>query len=170
MHVYVFLSNSICNYHYCQHTIDKKQNGAILQKTNVMSKESIGIEEFKKILPQICEQDTSSDPDNWTEENPLYGHCAVVSLLAQYIFGGELLRASLEPYPKFKHMRSHYFNALPDGTVIDFTAPQFGNEYPEGMQTEQRTRTYVLENQETHKRYNMLIHRYFKKIQKPKEP
>lgn len=135
-----------------------------------MPEESVYIENFKKLLPQICKQDTSTDPDNWTEDNPLYGHCAVVSLLAQWIFKGDLLRASLDSYPKWKHMRSHYFNELPDGEIIDFTAPQFGNDYPENMIVEKRPRTYVLENNETMRRYHILLGRYSRAIEKRKEP
>jgi len=45
-------------------------------------------EEFKKTILNICSKDTSSDPANWTKDNPTYGHCAIVSVLAQDKFGG----------------------------------------------------------------------------------
>lgn len=77
-------------------------------------------EGFKKLLPTICDKETSLDPDGWSSENPLLGHCAVVSLIVQNLFGGELLRASLAG-TEFAHMRSHYWNRLPDGTADDFT-------------------------------------------------
>src|SRR5690348_3302181 len=120
----------------------------------------ITVEKFEELLLKICSKETSSDPDGWTPENPLYGHCAVASVLAQLVFGGTLLRASLEQDPKFSHMRSHYVNKLPDETVIDFTKNQFGNAYP-SMEFEKRTRTYVLENKQTHQRYSILAFRYF---------
>lgn len=67
---------------------------------------------FKELLPTICNRETSQDPAGWTPENPLWGHCAVVCLAAQNLFGGELLRASLTEVPGFEHMRSHYWNTL----------------------------------------------------------
>lgn len=117
------------------------------------------IEEFKKLLPKICDRETTLDPDGWTPENPLWGHCAVVSVLAQQLFGGELLRASLED-TEFADMRSHYWNRLFDGAVEDFTAPQFGDNYPKGLKAETRTAEYVLSNPETNKRYLILVSRY----------
>ncbi len=116
--------------------------------------------DFKTLLPLICDSETSADPDNWTSENPLWGHCAVVSLLAQDIFDGELLRASLADYPEFAHMRSHYWNRLPNGTNEDFTASQFGRRYPVNLVAEPRDRSYVLSHPETARRYNLLVERF----------
>ncbi|MEX0877787.1 MAG: hypothetical protein WDZ40_02920 [Candidatus Spechtbacterales bacterium] len=118
-------------------------------------------EEFKELLPKICDKDTTLDPDGWTRKNPLWGHCAVVSVLAQRLFGGELLRASLEG-TDFAHMRSHYWNRLFGDTVEDFTANQFGNNYPLGLGPKAETRTveYVLSNPETKKRYELLLERF----------
>src|SRR3989344_7611221 len=114
----------------------------------------VTLEQFKELLPSICDKETSSDPENWTPENPLWGHCAVVSLIAQNLFGGEPMRAPLTHIPKFSHMRSHYWNRLPDrtGTLtteLDFTATQFGNEYPYGLVAEQSTRQYILYDPKT---------------------
>lgn len=120
-------------------------------------------EEFEKLLPRICGKETSSDPDGWTRKNPLWGHCAVVSLIAQDLFGGELFRASLEGTP-FAHMRSHYLNQLPTGKK-DFTAPQFGEHYPEGLATEVRDRAYVLSYSPTVERYILLAMRVARSIQ-----
>ena len=117
-------------------------------------------EDFKILLPLICDKETSSNPDNWMPGNPLWGHCAVVSVLAQDIFGGELLRASLLNYPEFALMGSHYCNRLPDGTHEDFTASQFGNYYPINLVAEPRDRSYVLSNLGTATRYALLAERF----------
>ncbi|MDO8574807.1 MAG: hypothetical protein Q7R61_00820 [bacterium] len=119
-------------------------------------------EQFKELLPSICDKETSSDPDNWTPENPLWGHCAVVSLVAQNLFGGELLRGSLMEVPGFEHMRSHYWNKLADRSVEDFTKPQFGEKYPEGLKAEAKDRFYVLSFPATAKRYKLLAFRLAK--------
>lgn len=126
-------------------------------------------ERFREILPTICDQETSQDSAGWTSENPLWGHCAAVALVAQDLFGGELMRASLEN-TKFVHMRSHYWNRLQDGTEIDFSNSQFGTQYPQGLQGEVRTRDYVLfdpatgQPREIMERYNLLKQRLRKFI------
>lgn len=84
---------------------------------------------FAKLLPKICGQDTSFDPRGWTKDNPLWGHCAVVSLLAQSLFQGEILYVSLKG-TKFAFMKCHFWNAFPSGRQKDFTRAQFGKEYP----------------------------------------
>jgi len=131
---------------------------------NSAIKSLIPVEEFKALLPLICDCETSRDTEHWTPENPLCGHCAVGALVAQNLFGGELLRASLAEIPEFAHMRSHYWNRLPDGTEVDFSAPQFGGRYPVGLKSEARTRSYVLSFPETAKRYKLLMTRLGKKL------
>lgn len=116
---------------------------------------SITTENFLEYIRKVADRDTSSDPDNWTVENPLYGHCAVVSLVAQDYFGGELVSASLESIPKYAHLKSHYWNRLPDGTEIDFTREQFTDELPK-LDGEIKSRDYVLSYPDTKKRYDIL--------------
>src|SRR3989344_4637066 len=83
------------------------------------------LKEYLECIVRACSLETSSDPNNWTPENPLYGHCAVVALLVQEEFGGKLLRASLENVGGYEQMRSHYWNLLPIGAEVDLTAGQF---------------------------------------------
>ncbi|MDO8466804.1 MAG: DUF1653 domain-containing protein [bacterium] len=116
---------------------------------------------LKLLLPKICGRETSADPGDGSEANPLWGHCAVVALLTQDLFGGELLRASLDGTP-FADMRSHYWNQLPGGMELDLTAPQFGDNYPIGLQPETRTRSYVLSNPDTKARYELLKQKFTK--------
>lgn len=106
-----------------------------------MKKITIG--EFQNGIKSICCAQTSSLVEDWTLDNPLWGHCALVSLAAHSIFGGDLLRTTLEN-TKFSKMRSHYINRLSDGTEIDFTAAQFTNEYPEWLVFEKKSRQYML--------------------------
>lgn len=126
------------------------------------------MEEFEKLiadlkltLPKICSRTTSADPKGYDKENPLWGHCAAVALLIQDLFGGELLRGSLEGTP-FAAMRSHYWNRLPEGTELDFTALQFGENYPKNMQAETRPRAYLMTNAQTQARYELLKQRFQK--------
>ena len=114
------------------------------------------LDAFAALLPTLCDRETSADPDGWTAENPLWGHCAVVSAAVQDRFGGTLLRASLEKFPKWAQMRSHYWNRLPNGAQRDFTRPQFGDDPPQGLEAGERTRAYVLSHAATMERYKLL--------------
>lgn len=114
---------------------------------------------LKESLLAACSKETSSDPEHWSPENPLWGHCAVAALIAQNFFGGTIVRVSLEYLPEFTHLRSHYFNKLPDGAWLDLTRRQF----PEGLSItetpKKRPREYVLSSAETKKRYELLAFR-----------
>ncbi len=123
-------------------------------------KKPITVYQFQLLLFFICDKETSLDPDNWTVENPFWGHCAAVAMLVQDIFGGELLRASLEG-TEFSQMRSHYWNRLPDGTEVDFTRFQFGDRYPANLQPIIRERSYLCHPQ-TLDRYFTLVSRFKK--------
>ena len=108
--------------------------------------------QFKKALLKVCSAETSADPNGWSSINPTWGHCAVVAVLAQAIFGGEILRASLLE-TEFSFMRSHYWNRLPNGKEYDFTADQFKDNYPKNLIVELRSSEYIIKNTETAKRY-----------------
>jgi hypothetical protein len=113
--------------------------------------------EFSERLLTICDADTSADPSGWSTENPLWGQCAVVALLAQEIFGGELLRATLGG-TIYAAGGSHYINLI-EGERIDFTAGQFQQGYPENLHFEERDREYVLSYPATEARYLLLKNR-----------
>lgn len=120
---------------------------------------------FQELLVSICAKETSSDPDGWTAANPLWGHCAVASLVAEDYFGGELLRVSLKEIPEFSAMGSHYFNRCEGGTLVDFTAAQFGERYPRDLKMETRTREYLLSSEKTKQRYLLLKERMERAIE-----
>jgi len=133
------------------------ENGRLKNKS---PETSLSIEKFDEILPKICDTETSLDSAGWSKDNPLYGHCAVASVLAQGIFGGRLMRADLTKYSEYAHMRSHYVNLLPNGEMKDFTLPQFKGKRPNDLEFVERTREYVLSNPDTAKRYNLLLQRF----------
>lgn len=111
--------------------------------------------EFIAKLKSIAQADTSADPDGWTPENPLWGHCAVVSLLIQDLYGGDLVRGSLKEHPKYGYLRSHYWNRI-DGKDIDFTKEQYPDLSYSELQAEVRSRESVLEHPDTVRRYELL--------------
>lgn len=108
---------------------------------------------FAQLVKLSCKKDTSADPAGWSENNPTWGHCAVVALLAQDYFGGQILRASLKDTP-YKSSGSHYRNE-----DIDFTEEQFGN-IQLVLHFEPRSRDYLLSNANTALRYALLKQRF----------
>ena len=74
----------------------------------------------------------------------------MTALVIHDYFGGELLRAVVGDI-------SHYWNQLPDGSIVDMTCDQFDVFQPEN--TEHRTSEYVLSFPETAFRYRRLAER-----------
>jgi len=103
----------------------------------------LSVDEYAALLPSLCDVETTLDPAKWRAENPLWGHCALATLIGWELFGGEMLRASLAGVPGFGPRDSHYWNRLPDGTVVDFTQSQF-RTYPTLPEPVLRTRDYVI--------------------------
>lgn len=91
----------------------------------------------------------------------------MVSLVAQSLLGGDLLKADLKETP-FAESSSHYWNRLPDGQEFDFTKDQFGEWDPQDLKTKTRSRNHVLYNPDTGKpreimkRYKLLAFRLAK--------
>lgn len=86
----------------------------------------------------------------WSETNPSLGQCAITVLIVNDIFGGKIMRCMVGGV-------SHYYNIV-DGKLLDFTAEQFGlNNVPDYSKGEERTREYLLGNEETKKRYLLLL-------------
>lgn len=108
----------------------------------------------KSLIRAAWCRETSADPEGWTPENPAWGQCAVTALLVQELFGGDLIRVEVAS-------GSHYYNKLDDGTVLDLTGEQFGDnwsmldrdDYP---LDEYRDRAYVLSYPDTLRRYQRL--------------
>jgi len=115
--------------------------------------------DFAGLLQRVCRSDTSADPELWSTDSPLWGHCAIVSLLAQDHFGGILVRHSLESVEGLAHLRSHYSNQLPDGSEIDFTLGQFQGSLPSNVAKENYSRERVLSYPDTQRRYNLIKNR-----------
>src|SRR3989344_3738326 len=134
------------------------------------------VEQFGEILPGLCSKETSADPDGWTPENPTWGHCAVATMVAQDMFGGKIMRASLEN-TAFAKMRSHYFvrfdETKGDALVLDPTDAQFRPSLdPDDksfffqlyQHSESRTLEYLWSDERTRDRYKALMYRLAKHL------
>ncbi len=118
----------------------------------------IDLSKLEQILKDSWSKETSSDPDNWSPENPAWGQCAVTSLIVNDCLGGEIVWAPAI-LPNGKEI-SHYFNKI-NGKEIDLTREQFpsGTKIPLGIPKSKQfstTREYILSYPETQRRYEIL--------------
>jgi len=116
------------------------------------------INEFYKLIPSLCRCDTSFDPDEWHNRNPLWGHCAVVVLLAQDIFDGNLVCLCI---PSGVHFLNEIF--LDDNGYrvwVDFTQDQFGDDIPVFSSSLHVERGLLFGDGDTRERYELLKSRF----------
>ncbi|UIJ33947.1 hypothetical protein [Allobranchiibius sp. GilTou73] len=59
----------------------------------------------------------------WSDSNPARDQCGMTALVAHDVLGGEIILA--EVHVAGTKVGHHYWNVLPDGTPVDFTAGQF---------------------------------------------
>jgi hypothetical protein len=78
-----------------------------------------------------------SDLDDWRPDNPSRGQCGVTALIVQELLGGDLVLG--EVHVGEVKVGYHYWNRLPDGRDVDFTADQFSAaEVVTGAEVQQR--------------------------------
>jgi len=70
-------------------------------------------------------RETSDDPDDWTEENPARGQCAVTAMLVRELLGGEIIVSNV--LRDGRRVDRHAWNRLPSGLALDLTREQFRN-------------------------------------------
>lgn len=86
---------------------------------------------------------------DWTVENSSLGQCAITSLIVNDFCGGKIMRCMVNGI-------SHYYNLI-DDSIIDLTASQFNGIIIEYNLSEERSREYLLSNDETKSRYKLLL-------------
>ncbi len=84
---------------------------------------------------------------DWCNNNPTLGHCAIVSLIVNDYFDGEIYKTKVDGI-------SHYFNMI-DNNVVDFTSNQFNKKINYNNKIK-KDRLEILEDEDTLLRYNML--------------
>ena len=110
------------------------------------------IKELKQLLYYSWEKETCSPglKNEWNKENPSLGQCAITSLIVNDFFGGKIMRCMASS-------GSHYYNSIED-ELIDLTVEQFLGEIPNYDNGEERTREYLLSNEDTKNRYKQLLY------------
>lgn len=108
------------------------------------------LDKLEKILINIYSKETCY-PDckeQWNIDNKTLGHCAIVSLLINDYFGGNICKIKINGI-------SHYFNIIND-KIIDFTSDQFKVDKIDYSNYVIKTRDEVLNNEDTNERYQLL--------------
>lgn len=110
------------------------------------------IDEVCKIVNLSFSKDTCYPKlrDEWNLDNNTLGHCAIAALILNDFLGGKIMRCECES-------GSHYYNLIND-KIIDITVYQF-DSLPNYKMSEERTREYLLSNEDTKNRYKLLLER-----------
>ena len=108
------------------------------------------IDELYKMIELSYDRETCYPglKEKWNNSNKALGHCAIVALIVNDFLGGKIMRCMCET-------GSHYYNLI-NGEIVDFTVSQF-KEAPDYCLSEERTREYLLQNDDTKKRYKIFL-------------
>jgi hypothetical protein len=82
--------------------------------------------EMLRPILRVCWGPDTCDPHDladWRPANPARGQCGVTAFIVQDLLGGELVLG--EVFVDETLVGHHYWNRLPDGRDVDFTAEQF---------------------------------------------
>ncbi len=130
---------------------------------------ALPLAELRYLIRKSASRETSVPPTElWTSDNPLYGHCAVATALAQDLCGLKTKRGVIpEEWQTVLGYRSHYWNILPDGSACDFSKEQIPASFPYdafirgevGSEFSVDVRERILANDDTRKRYELLRER-----------
>lgn len=109
------------------------------------------ISDLEIILRKSWSKETCypASQSNWSSKNPSDGQCAITALVVNDFNGGKIMRCMCNGI-------SHYYNLI-NNQIVDYTAEQFGNIIPDYQNGEERTREYLLSNDDTKNRYIMLL-------------
>ncbi len=107
------------------------------------------LELLQKYLYKVYSKDTCypACKDSWNDKNPTLGHCAIVSLLVNDYFGGEIYKITVDGI-------GHYFNLI-NNNIVDFTSNQFNKEIDYDNKIK-KDRFEILQDKDTLSRYNKL--------------
>lgn len=112
----------------------------------------MGIKEFKQLLNNAWSKETCHPDwrDKWSKEKPMVGQCAITALAVNDYFGGKIMRC-MTP------IGSHYYNLI-DNKIVDLTTEQFPDDIELYDDQVERKREYFLSNEDTKKRYKILLY------------
>jgi len=109
------------------------------------------LNELNNILKLSWSKETcvSSLKDYWNKDNSSLGQCAITSLIVNDFLGGKIMRCMTS-------FGSHYYNMI-NNKIIDLAKEKFKDESPNYDEGQERTREYLLSNEDTKERYLTLL-------------
>lgn len=109
------------------------------------------ISELKRIIEMSWSRETCypMSCDGWSIDNPSLGQGVITALVVNDFMGGKIMRCMCGDI-------SHYYNII-NGEVVDLTKEQFNGLVPDYDNSIERTREYVLSNEDTKSRYLKLL-------------
>ena len=111
------------------------------------------IKEYTQKLKSACSAETCYplNRDQWNNDNPLYGHCALIVAGIYYKFGGEVMRGVIK-----ENGISHYWNRI-NNVDYDMTYEQFGDQGVEIIDKSISSIDRIMSNEDTLNRFQILI-------------
>jgi len=133
---------------------------------------NLPIPEIQYLLNKSFSKKTALNPNGWTKKNPSFSHCVVAALIVQDILGGRIQKGFIPEKYATLFGKSHYWNVLDDGRIIDLTKEQFPIDFPWkdlilgliGKAEEKDYRNYVLSYSQTVERYELLKKTFLNKL------
>jgi len=107
--------------------------------------------QLEEAIRSAWSEDTASDDNDWSPDNPSCGQCDITTLVVHDLLGGDVLAADV--FLDGVRVEAHMWNRLPSGLEVDLTREQFRSGQVLG---EPSVRTRPVTFDPAHPRY----HRY----------
>jgi hypothetical protein len=79
--------------------------------------------ELEEAIRGAWSEDTASEDNHWTPDNPSCGQCDITTLVVHDLLGGDVLAADV--FLDGVRVEAHMWNRLPSGLEVDLTREQF---------------------------------------------
>lgn len=111
----------------------------------------MNLNELEKIIRLSWTKETCFPKleNDWNKDNPSIGQCAITALIVNDFMAGKIMRCMCGNI-------SHYYNIINEA-IVDLTFEQFKGNIPDYVNGEERTRDYILSNNDTKERYLLLL-------------
>jgi hypothetical protein len=79
--------------------------------------------QLEEAIRAAWSEDTASEDNEWTRDNPSCGQCDITTLVVHDLLGGDVLAADV--FLDGERVEAHMWNRLPSGLEVDLTREQF---------------------------------------------
>jgi hypothetical protein len=79
--------------------------------------------QLEEAIRAAWSEDTASEDNDWTSDNPSCGQCDITTLVVHDLLGGDVLAADV--FLGGERIEAHMWNRLPSGLEVDLTREQF---------------------------------------------